>query len=257
MPPVDSWEMPFQRLQSAFAANIRNPQTNPIPEEVDARRMKIYQELFYKNIEGFISGGFPVARQLYSDEQWASLVREFIEHHRCETPYFLQISEEFLVFLQQRTATQIDPPFLLELCHYEWVELALDVSEDEFPDDVDPSGDLLENIPVVSPLVWSLCYHYPVHLIGAGFQPEQPGEQPTYLIVYRNRDDEVKFMEANAVTARLIELMQNNSVTGRELLHRIADELNHPNPVAILDFGTNLLNEFQDLDIIAGTRRQR
>lgn len=254
MPSSDTARMPFQQAQRAFAANIRNPQAHPIPADVEARRMKIYQELFYKNIEGFLSGGFPIARQLYSDEQWGSLVREFIEHHRCETPYFLQISEEFLAFLQQRQATQIDPPFLLELCHYEWVELALDVAEETFPEDVDPAADLLDNIPVLSPLVWSLCYQYPVHLIGAAFQPEAPGDQPTYLVVYRNRRDEVKFMEANAVTARLLELMQNSPVTGRDLLMQIVDEMKHPKPEVILEFGTGLLNDFRELEIIAGAR---
>ena len=44
---------------------------------------KIYTDLFYRNIEGFISGGFPVLRRLVDDSRWHQMVRCFVEsHHR-------------------------------------------------------------------------------------------------------------------------------------------------------------------------------
>jgi hypothetical protein len=42
---------------------------------------------------------------------------------------------------------------MLQLAHYEWVELALDVSTLDFPE-VRQEGDLLESRPVISPLAW-------------------------------------------------------------------------------------------------------
>ena len=83
-------------------------------------------------------------------------------------------------------------------------------------------------MPVISPLAWPLAYDYPVHRIGPDFLPKRPDAQPTHLIVWRNRRDEVRFMEANAVTARLMELMKPRRATGRRLLSRIARELKHP-----------------------------
>ena len=116
--------------QMLMARYLRDPQGQPAPEGVEERRLKIYRDLVYNNVEGFISGGFPVLRSLYRDEDWHQLVREFIDQHRCHTPYFLEISQEFLKFLMQRDESgPNDPPFLLELAHYEWVELALDVAE--------------------------------------------------------------------------------------------------------------------------------
>ena len=38
------------------------------------------------------------------------------------------------------------PDFLFELAHYEWVELALSVAEDENKTPVDSGGDLLDGI---------------------------------------------------------------------------------------------------------------
>ena len=70
---------------------------------------------------------------------------------------------------------------------------------------IDPDGDLIAGRPVLSPLAWVLAYDYPVHQISPANQPHEPAGQSTFLVVYRNRDDQVGFMEINAVTARLLE----------------------------------------------------
>ena len=74
-----------------------------------------------------------------------------------------------------------DPPFLAEMAHYEWVELALDVADAVLPE---PSAfeDILAVVPQLSPLAWSLSYGFPVHRIGPAFRPIAAAE-PTYLVV--------------------------------------------------------------------------
>jgi hypothetical protein len=247
MKSVEATEL--HKAQFTMANFLRNPQSMPAPEGVEPRRLKIYQDLVYNNIEGFISSGFPVLRSLYVDAQWHDLIGDFIDCHRCHTPYFLEISQEFLRYLtQDREDNAADPPFLAELAHYEWVELALDVSEQS----IDSMGRLqtpLEEVVVLSPLAWLLSYHFPVHKIGQGFQPCEPGE-PTFLVVYRNREDEVGFMELNSVTARLLELLRDNaSATGSEILFQLAGELNMPTE-AVLGFGSELLTELAEQSII-------
>ena len=200
-------------IQKEFTAHIRNPAQVNAPVGIESRRMKIYNDLIYNNLEGFISSGFPITRSLYRDEDWHRLVRAFICQHRCQSPYFLEISQEFISFvMQEYQLTPVDPPFLLELVHYEWVELALDVAEEDFPE-LEPglAEDPLTNVPVISPLAWSLAYQYPVHTLGPGTEPDSPPPEPTYLVVYRNRVEDVKFLEMNAATARLLELVRENS----------------------------------------------
>ena len=46
--------MSFIEVQQAFMAHIRNPEHNAKPEDVSERRIKIYNELFFNNIEGFV-----------------------------------------------------------------------------------------------------------------------------------------------------------------------------------------------------------
>jgi hypothetical protein len=241
----------FAQTQAGFAGHLRNPAQYSAPAGIEDRRLKIYRDLIFNNVEGFISGGFPILRQLYSEQAWHQLVRDFMAVHQCHSPYFLEISQEFLAYLQEQRGVQAgDPPFLLELAHYEWVELALDVSTETFAD-YPVTENLLEGKPKASPLAWSLSYQYPVHLIGPEFQPQSPPEQPTFLIVYRNRADEVAFMESNAVTARLLSLLGGDgAMTGREALLQLAEEMQHPNPQQLLDFGAEILTKLQNCHII-------
>lgn len=246
----------FKKHQYEFTAHIRNPQANDRPEGIEDRRMGIYRELLYNNVEGFIASGFPVLRDIYNDEDWHEMVRDFFANHQCQSPYFLEISQEFIDYLQnERQPQQGDPAGLVELAHYEWVELALHVSDESISmDNIDANGDLLEGRPVFSPLAWPLAYQFPVHTMGPDNLPQEAPEQPSYLVVYRNRNDKVNFLEINPVTARLISLLQENeSYTGLDAIEHIAKEMNHPNPDVVKQGGLAALQELQQYGIILGT----
>ena len=190
--------------------------------------------------------------------KWQTLVRQFLQHHRAETPYFLQIPREFLAFLQEEyQPAEDDFPFLLELAHYEYIELALSVSEEaNNMDGVDPAGDLLHQVPVKSALAWVYAYQYPVHRISADFLPTKPADQPVFLAVYRRSDDSVGFLELNPVTARLLEALEDNDamLTGEALLRALADEINYADVDALVAHGGAALEEMRQLEILTGTR---
>lgn len=247
----------FKQHQYAFTAHIRDPENNSIPAGIEDRRMGIYRELLYNNIEGFIASGFPVLREIYSDENWHRMVRDFFARHQSKTPYFLEISNEFISYLKnERTPQAEDPAGLLELAHYEWVELALHVSDEHIDlGNVDTNGDLVENIPVFSPLAWPLVYQFPVHLMGPDHLPESAPEQPTYLVVYRNRTDEVKFLAINPVTAKLINLLsEDDNLSGGQAIATITREMNHPDPAVVQQGGLEALQQLQQHGIILGVR---
>lgn len=248
----------FRDKQYAFAAHIRDPEHVPAPAAVEDRRMAIYRELFFNNLYKLLGSTFPVLRKLYGPDGWRRLVRAFMAGHHAKTPYFLEISKEFVDFLQQGyQAVDDDKAFLVELAHYEWAELALSVSDAENDTDVDADGDLLEGAPVKSELAWLLSYRFPVHRIDASYQPDAAPDQPTFLVVFRRADDELGFMELNPVTARLLELVQDNpeQQSGRALLETLATELNYPDPAALVRHGADALREMRDKSILLGTRR--
>jgi hypothetical protein len=90
----------FQQYQFAFASHIRNPQLNRRPHGVEARRMKVYNELLYNNLEGFLLACFPVLRKVLGKRKWTRLVRDFFTLHRCQSPFFRQIPDEFIYYLK-------------------------------------------------------------------------------------------------------------------------------------------------------------
>jgi hypothetical protein len=244
-------------LQTAFAAHIRDPENQTAPADVEDRRMDIYRQLFFNNINKFLSNNFPVIRQLYQDDAWLQLVRDFYREHRCHTPLFPELPKEFLRYLQQQRMNRAgDPPYLLELAHYEWVELALSLDENELDQiRADREGDLMKEVPVLSPLAWPLSYRYPVHRIKPGFEIDSPPDQATHLLVYRNREDRIRFMQLNDVSRLLLhKLLEDKGMTGHQLLTDIASDINHPQTSAVLDKGARLLRELLDKDILLGTR---
>lgn len=247
---------PFTAQQLAFAAHIRDPDGVAAPDGIEDRRMAIYRELLYNNVESFISSGFPVLRKLSDDTVWHDRVRAFFRDHRSQTPYFAEIAAEFVGWLQnERGEHPDDPPFIAELAHYEWLELALAVSDaDKTLPPSNPNGDLLDDVPLVSPLAWPLAYQWPVHRISPDFQPDAPGDQPCCLVIHRDRLDVVHFLEINTVTYRLLKLLEEGDLTGRQALTTIAGELAHPDPAAVIDHGTALLGDLKARNILLGTR---
>lgn len=245
----------FIERQLEFASHIRNPDAHPRPGDIEPRRMQIYVDLFYNNIESFLANTFPVAKKVLGDERWHELARAFVHRHPSDSPYFLEISQEFLTFLADSQPADV-PPFLLELCHYEWVELALSVAEQEIPSaGIDPAGDLLDGIPVVSPLIWKLGYAYPVHQIGADFQPQTPGDQPTQLVVYRRRDDSIGFMAVNALTMALLDEL-DGKVTGRQALQQLTARAAGVDPEVVSREGLATLERLRNAEILVGTQSE-
>jgi len=244
----------FQRQQLAFTAHVRDPDNAPPPEGIAPGRMAVYTELFFNGLDSHLSANFPVLRAISGDRKWEDMLRGFLVRHRAGTPLFTRIGLEFLDYLQNEKApAENDWPFMLELAHYEYVELAVAINDDDIPEH-DPNGDLLSGHPVVAPSAWNLSYHYPVQRISPDYLPEQPGDEPTHLVVYRDREDEVHFLEINPVTQRLLTLLKEKpDQSGLDILNTIATELRHSNPETVIEAGKQLLQDLKERNVILGS----
>lgn len=160
---------PTLAYQQAFAAHLRNPQQYATPTAVDPQRMQIYVDLLFNNLQDFLSTTFPVTYSILSNNEWLSLVRAFYAEHACQTPYFREIAGECVQWLSQRQPSLAlcqKYPFLIELMHYEWVEIAL-LSDPSAIDDnlIQAPADLLNNPLVLNPVLLLQAYQYPVQRI--------------------------------------------------------------------------------------------
>jgi hypothetical protein len=225
------------RDQAAFAARIRQPLAEPLLPGVPAERMAVYEELFFNNLDGFITSGFPVLCRVLGAARRQRLVRAFIAGHRCATPYFLEIGAEFVAWLQTGAGAEPgDPGFVAELAHYERVELALDIATEALPS----CG--------WSPLAWPLAYAWPVQRIGADCQPAELPAEPTCLLAWRDAAQRVRFQQLSPFAYHLALRLQAGAPS-TEALFDLAEINGLP---ADRDYFANaraLLDDWQRQDI--------
>ncbi|MBB1089359.1 putative DNA-binding domain-containing protein [Lysobacter sp. SG-8] len=242
----------LREQQWALTRHLRDPDGQPAPADIEDRRLQVYRELLFNNVENLLSGNFPVIRRILGPAAWKGLVRAFFRDHRSRTPLFPELPREFLRFLE--SDPRAHPPWMPELAHYEWVELALQISDAELPVDIDPAGDLLAGQPRLSPLAWPLAYAWPVHRLGPGRLPEAPPEAPTLLLLRREPDGRVRFSELSPLAWRLLaRLDAAEATTGRELLGALAGEAGVPRDAAFESAGVALLEQMRASGVVLGT----
>ncbi|MBL8258008.1 hypothetical protein J2X02_000361 [Pseudoxanthomonas japonensis] len=237
--------------QFALSRHLRDPSSHPPPPGIEARRLAIYRDLFFNNIEALLAGNFPVIRKTLGDDAWRALVRRFYADHRSQTPLFPEIAREFIRYLESREDDAL-PPWLRELAHYEWVELALQIADDTMPPHA-PDGDLLAGEPVVSPFAWALAYQWPVHRIGPDFQPDVPSGEPTLLLVRRDAGHQVRFAAISPLVYRLVELLGEGGRSGGDTLRQLAMEAGAEDVSAFVDQGAAMLSRMREEGTLLGT----
>jgi uncharacterized protein len=237
----------FQRYQLEFTAHIRNPKVHKKPAKVDDARMAVYREIVFNNILNSVTTCFPVCVQVLGERDWEKLVRQFFAKHQATTPIFREIPAQFLQFLN--TAKDL-PIYFEQLAHYEWVELAVS-SQPTSPPELSKTPDLLNEKPVLAPANKLLEYDYAVHKISARHKPKTFTK--TYLLVFRSPENKVKFIELNPVTFQLLKLIDKNNMTGKQALMRLAEDMQHPNIEAIIQFGAEILTDLANQQAIIGS----
>jgi hypothetical protein len=236
----------------AMARHVRDPATHAGPPGIEARRLKIYSDLVYNNLDGLLAGGFPVIRKTLGDADWRTLVRGFLARHHSRTPLFTALGRELIAHVE----AEPDPrrPWLAELAHYEWAELGLQLSDAAVPAH-DPDGDLLAGVAVLSPLAWPLAYRWPVNRIGPDFQATELPTEPTLLLLRRQPDGRIHFSALSPLLFRLLDMaVGNRERSGRELLRKLADEAGQTDFDGFLAEATPMLQRLRSEGVLLGTR---
>jgi hypothetical protein len=239
----------FQRYQQEFTAHIRNPKVHKKPAGVLSARMAVYRDAVFNNIFEAVSICFPVCQATIGKRFWRALVKDFVKSHSAQSPVFREIPQQFLAFLNTQTS---QPPFLAELAHYEWVELAISAQPTE-PVELSEKMNLLLEKPVLAPAHRLLEYNFAVHKITTGKLPKTPDK--TYFFVFRNAEFEVKFIELNPTTFQLLQLIEKNELTGKQVLVHLAESMQHPNIDAVIGFGAEILNDLANQQAIIGSNQ--
>ena len=251
-PPLD-----FQQVQRQLADHLRDPQHHAPPAGLEERRLDIYRQLFFKNILGFISRGFPVLKSLYDESDWHTLVRSFYSHHQCHSPYFTDIAKEFLFYLEtEHSRRHCDPPYLYELAHYEHVELVVSIAEDHRDKSaLNPNGDLMNGQPILSSVAQWHGYQWPVHRISRDYQPTEKATDIHWIAICRDAEDKVRYMLLNTITAILLNyLSEHPDSSGRDAVVAVAEQHSPGNVKAALENAPALFRDLHRKGILLGTK---
>jgi hypothetical protein len=239
--------------QDTLTRYLRDPDHCAPPAGMDVARAQVYRDLVFSNLSSLLSGTFPVLVKTLGDGEWRSLVRIFLRDYRAQTPKFGEIAHEFVEFLASEPLALSDgpwPPFMVELAHYEWVEMALQQSEAE-PLPASDAGLLLDRPLQVSPLAWPLAYAWPVQLVGPDYRPDSPPAQPTLLLVCRDEGWNVRFSELNPLAWRLLQRIgEFPRLDGRAQLEGLAVEAGMVGSPEFIDNGLALLQQMHGEGVI-------
>lgn len=246
----------LQLQQQALTRYLRDPEHQTPPTDMNAARVEVYRDLVFNNVSQLLSGTFPVLIRIIGEPRWRLLVRGFLRDWRAQTPKFAEIAGEFIEFLAAQPQVLQEgqwPAFLLELAHYEWVEMVLQQSDASALPLTDPAL-LLQRPLQVSPLAWPLAYDWPVHELDPHNQPDAPPAQPTLLLVRRVADFSVKFSLLSPLALRLLQRIDEFApLTGREHLQGLAQEAGQTGSAGFIENGLALLRQLHEDRVVGLT----
>ncbi|MGE3771726.1 MAG: DUF2063 domain-containing protein [Gammaproteobacteria bacterium] len=249
-----SVEPEFVRLQHAFTRHLRDPARFPPPPGLPPHRLEVYSNAVYVNVERFMRDNFPRVRELYEEDDWHALVRDYLVRHRSDTPLFAELLDEFLAYLDVEREVASDPPYLYELAHFDWLENAVAIDETSL-DAIAclADGDLLHDRLVINPVHRLVRYAWPVHAIGPAFRPAAAPARPTWLLAFRDRAGNFGVLDLNEVAVRLFEgIAAPGAPSAAAILRDLATELAHPDPATVVRGGLQLLERWRAREVILG-----
>jgi hypothetical protein len=204
---------------NAFTAKIRKSK----PSNYEANdRVEVYRSLFRSNIQSFLEQAFPVLHQVLPERWWRREVDGFLEHHQCASPYFHDISMEFIRHsIEHGFVSDQTPDWVIELMHYEWLELHIQTQPDEPRNACELT--MQSQIKAIDASALQV-YQYPVHMIGTHYIPDEIPENPTSILMYRNLSDGITFEQLNALSTSLYALITKSPESAETIIKTLAQQ---------------------------------
>lgn len=194
--------------QNAFTQCLRHPSITEMPVGVSPDRMAIYRELIRNNLLGFVESTFPVSASLLPQALWDSLCNDFVASARCKSPRFIDIPAHFLEHVAQLDWPQLaEYPWLEELMHFEWMELAVDVAETDeelTPDSIHSSASGWH----VTAHVWPMAYQWPVANWSASTTREDIEKGLQGVLFWRDQELRTRMLTTTPLTLALVDQLK-------------------------------------------------
>lgn len=253
----------LKKFQSEFGDYLRSQRQNP-HDSVPNRVGKIYQDLIFNNVCGFLNQCFPICKRILGDD-WRMLCLYFFQRYPTHSPYFTEIPMQFVEFLSQIDDDDFDqstwldeltlshqtiksrlPAYLSELAHYEWLELYVET----LPNQAEKLIFCGDQSYVFNQTVQNHYYTYPVHQIGINTDGVSMAD--SFLVVLRHHE-RVKFVEVNILTHLFVDFLQQSTQVYDDLTNLMTDfgnSIDYPDIEGLIAFKEDLFAMLMDENII-------
>ncbi len=153
-----------------------------------------YRRLLRNNFNEVMKQAFPIARTVLPEAQWDRLIDDFMAAHPAATPQIWKLPREFYHFVKANGyGDRMALPFLNDLLHFEWIEIAVHTMPDQNRGISHQKGDPMKDRITVNPEHRLIRLSYPVHLYAAGEVEKHKGDY--FVLTFRRKDFEVLFMD--------------------------------------------------------------
>lgn len=206
-------------------------------------RWLLYRDLIRTALEDPLADTFPITRTLLEDASaWTGCVEAFLASRTVSSPYYREVAPAFVVWLAASHWGQERWPFLLQLAHYEAVELEVLRAPDVPP----PAGlhtePALDRVAVLDPAARNLAYGFAVQL--ATVEAPEPPPACARLLCHRDREGVFRVLELTPPVSALLARSQDGQALGPALVELGADP----------DEAFPLLRDFRDRGALQGFR---
>lgn len=210
--------------QSKLAAFCRTGELDSIPG-IRQENISHYRRLVYNVVDDMLQSAYPLTNELLTDEEWDNMVTSFFRDHPCQSPQVWNMPKELIVYLDNGLhPLTVKYPFLLELLHFEWIEVDLFMMADKTVPAKD-NGNILIDKLVINPEHCLLTLTFPVHQKrAADINNSDTGHY--FVAAHRNKEGEVLFTSLSPALSRLLEYLEDAPASVPETLYRFETEYN-------------------------------
>jgi hypothetical protein len=231
---------------------------NSVPE-ADARAIErdgvepllIYRRLARANLKEALRATIPrtMARLgAVFDEYFA----RYLEAHGPRTRYLRDVTPDFLDFCASDwESDERVPAWTLDLARHESVQIDVGACESR-PRDREPEELALEAPVQFIEAVRLMRYDHAVHRLSDDDDDRTPPEkQPTTLLVYRNPEHEVRYLELSAMAAAIVGRLLTGEPLGAAI-RSAGDEAGTPLTQNLLEATARLLSDLAERGALLG-----
>ncbi|SFT43550.1 hypothetical protein SAMN05216474_0552 [Lishizhenia tianjinensis] len=240
-----------QHIQEDLALYCRTNVQQDLPN-VREDRLHHYRRLIFTIVNDALKGNYPIAYKQFSSKAWEEIVTEFLAEHAFQNNQLFKMPGEFIAFAEEKNyAEKYAIPYLIDLLKFEWVEVEVHTMADEDIPEVQQDSDLITDTLYFSPYLKLLTLNYPIHLLK---RQEKLEEKATYLLIYRQENGTVQYMELAPLMFNIVENLIGSGQSVSTLLEEELNQLPEVQKQEILQGISASLMDLLHKGIILGTK---